>query len=32
MREINATLADQARKEAALKDTPEEEPTPPWML
>ena len=32
MREINATLADQARKEAALKETAEEEPTPPWML
>jgi RIO kinase 1 len=32
MREIRATLADQARREAALKDDqPEQEPTPPWM-
>lgn len=32
MREIKAALADQARKEAALKETVEEEPTPPWMV
>lgn len=31
MREIRAALADQARKEAARKETVEEEPTPPWM-
>ena len=31
MREIKAALADQARREAALKETVEEEPTPPWM-
>lgn len=33
MREIRATLADQARREAALKadDQTEQEPTPPWM-
>jgi len=32
LREIKAALADQARKEAALKETVEEEPTPPWMV
>lgn len=31
MREIKAALAEQARREAALKETVEEEPTPPWM-
>lgn len=35
MREIAATLADKARRDAALKeaegDTPPPEPTPPWM-
>src|SRR5690606_35210481 len=32
LREIKAALADQARKDAALKETVEEEPTPPWMV
>ncbi|WP_027588845.1 PA4780 family RIO1-like protein kinase [Pseudomonas sp. RL] len=31
LREIKAALADQARKEAALKETEETEPMPPWM-
>lgn len=34
MREIRATLADQERREAALRsedEPPEAEPTPPWM-
>ena len=31
MREIRATLADQARKEAALREEPETEVIPPWM-
>lgn len=32
MREIRATLAEQARKEAAAHESPDAEPTPPWML
>ena len=32
MREIRATLAEQARKEAAAHEVADAEPTPPWMM